>query len=103
MKKISEGLRQAKMNSIQIILPFRLPTWNQLLAMNRWERQKVVNWIREFVSTSIHDAGGSQIRMGSVVRPRWTAWSKAEYYQMIQPSTSKRYRLARKFPQLKKR
>ena len=74
-----------------IVLPFRLPTWNQILAMDLRQRMKVKRWIRNFVSQSIADAGGSQIPMGSTLRLQLTDLQKAEYSKMIRPSSSSRY------------
>lgn len=86
---------------VRLILPFKLPTWNQLFAMNKWQRQEVTNWIREYVSISIRDAGGSAIPMGSVVRPVLTALLKEEYYQMTQPDSLKKYRFRKRLEKMK--
>lgn len=90
-------------NEITIILPFRLPTWNQILAMPLRQRMKVKKWIREFVSTSIQDAGGSLIPMGCILRPRLTDYDKAVYLSMIRPDMSRRSRIPRRFRRGRKR
>src|ERR1041385_286257 len=76
---------------LTIVLPFKLPTWNALFAMNPWERQRLTNWIKNFVYSSIQGAGGSQTPTGSVLRPRLTALQRAEYLLMIVPNTSKAF------------
>lgn len=85
-----------------IILPFKLPTWNQLLAMNRFQRAKVTKWIKEFVSTSIAKETDLPIQTGAVVRLFWTEWSKQEYLQMIVPNSSKKYRLRKRNQKMKR-
>ena len=87
--KIPEG-------NIRLILPFKLPTWNQLLAMNPWERNKVAKWIKGQVSACIVSGAEWQTPTGSAVRLRLTDLCLQEYYQMIVPDTSKRFRLHKK-------
>lgn len=86
----------------QIIIPFKLPTWNQLLAMNKFERAKVTKWIKEYVSTSIANEKDLQTRMDAVLRLSLTPLQKLEYGQMIVPNTSKKYRIRKKSLRLKK-
>ena len=86
-----------------LVLPFKLPTWNQLLAMNHWQRAKVTKWIKEqvFVCTRLEKEWLT--RTESVQRLSLTELSLAEYSQMIQPSSSKKYLLAKRSDQKKKR
>jgi len=87
----------AEVKQITVILPFKLPTWNQLFAMRLQERMRIKKWIRNVVSMCIQDAGGSQIPMGSVLRPRLTVLDLEVYSLMIQPSMSKVSRFPKKF------
>jgi len=86
---------------LRIILPFRLPTWNQLIAMNQWERKRVRDWIKGAVSMSIQKPRGWQIQTDEVVRLSLTAWSKQEYLSMIVPSASKKYGRRKKLEKMK--
>ena len=45
--------KKPQWGNLRIILPFKLPTWNQLLAMDHWQRAKVRTWIKEQVSECI--------------------------------------------------
>lgn len=86
---------------IRIVLPFRLPTWNQLLAMNRWQRKKVRDWIKGAVSTCIREGIVSQTQTELVARLSWTDLLKLEYLKMIQPDSSKRYRFRKKLEKMR--
>ena len=86
-----------------LVLPFRLPTWNQLLAMNHWQRAKVTAFIRGFVSTSIRDAGDWRTRTEFRLKPRLTALQREAYLQMIQPNSSKKYRFRKRLGKMRKR
>lgn len=88
---------------IRLILPFRLPTWNQLLAMNRWERKEVRTWIKEQVYMCIHGQKDSLIQTGGVARLSLTDWSKQAYLQMIIPNSSAKYRNHKKLQKMKKK
>jgi|PlaIllAssembly_1097288.scaffolds.fasta_scaffold541572_2 predicted alpha/beta hydrolase family esterase len=80
------------MKHIRLILPFRLPTWNQLLAMNHWERKKVRDWIKSAVSTCIAKHGPLPMQTDAVVRHSLTDLLKQEYLSMIVPNSSKKSR-----------
>ncbi len=88
---------------LRIILPFRLPTWNSLLAMNHWERKKVRDWIKNAISKCIAEGSGLQTSMVSVLRLRLTDLSKQEYLKMIQPKAQKSYRLRKRNARLAKK
>ena len=75
---------------MRLVLPLALPTWNQILAMDLRQRMRIKKFIRDFVSDSIRDAGGSSIPMGSTLKPPWTAWCAAAYSQMTRRSGSSR-------------
>jgi len=84
------------MKKITLILPFRLPTWNQLLAMNHWQRKKVRDWIKDVVSTCIQEQKGSLTKMGVVLRPQLTDLEKAVYLRMITPNSLRGFRNRKK-------
>ena len=88
---------------LRLILPFKLPTWNNLLAMNRFERAKLNKWIKNTVSTFLIKESDSQTLRGLVLRLPLTELSKLEYSEMIQPNTYKKYRLRKKNARLAKK
>src|SRR5690348_11543249 len=101
---INAESQSAKENlRVRLILPFRLPTWNQMLAMGLHQRIRVKKWIRNFVSTSIQDAGGQSTPTGFTVKPQLTDLQKAEYCRMITPMSSPAYRTVKKGLRRKKR
>lgn len=75
-----------------ILLPYKLPTWNDVLAMPLGQRLRVKKAIRATVSQCIRAAGGSQTPMGSALSGPSTAWSKAVSYRTTRRSTWKRSR-----------
>lgn len=75
------------------MLPFKLPTWNQLLAMNPWQRKKVRDWIHQYVYTAILQAKDLETVTDVVLKPSWTPLLEAEYLLTIQPNASRKYRL----------
>jgi hypothetical protein len=83
------------MRTFTIVLPFKLPTWNQLLAMNHWQRKKVRNWIHDAVLRCIHEGKDSQTQTEQVLKLSLTGSELQEYLSMIQPNSSKKY-LSRK-------
>ena len=93
----------AEAGLVQIILPFKLPTWNALLAMNHWERKRMRDWIKEKVFMCIQSGDVSRTPMGLVVRLSLTDCEKQAYLSMIQPNSSKKYRLVKKYLRMKKR
>ena len=88
--------------NIRLILPFKLPTWNQLLAMNPWERNKVAKWIKGQVSACIVSGAEWQTPTGLARKLLLTDLSLAEYSQMIQPNSSRKLRLRKKLAKLRK-
>ena len=74
----------------QGILPFRLPTQNLLDALSLRRRMALKRFIRDLVSQSIIEAGGSQTPQGEVLRLPWTELLEAEYCRMTARSTSRR-------------
>lgn len=83
-------------DSIVIVLPLKLPTWNALLAMNPWERKKVRDFLKGIVSTAIREAGGSVIVTGVRLNIRLTELQKAAYGQMTATNASRKYRSRKK-------
>lgn len=81
------------MNKFTIILPFKLPTWNQLLAMDHWQRKQVRTWLHNFVCASIPEGADWETLTGEVSRPFLTDLQKQEYGLMIQPNSSKKFAL----------
>lgn len=66
-----------------IRLPFKLPTWNCLLAMDQWKRKKVRDQIHALVSIFIPAGSASLTQMEFQQRRQLTASSIAEYYAMM--------------------
>lgn len=87
---------------IRFILPFRLPTWNQLLAMHHFQRKKVRDCIKNAVFMCTQSVPVSQTPTELVLRLRWTDLQKQEYYQMIQPNSLKKYHIRKKLQKMKK-
>jgi hypothetical protein len=79
----------AKKKITRLILPFRLPTWNQLLAMDRWQRKKVRDMIKgAVVSISTTRPRGSLILMDDPSKPALTDSWLQEYCETIVPKSS---------------
>lgn len=78
----------AQKKTLKIILPFRLPTWNMLLAANPWQRKKVRDWIHAAMSTLRVIEGDSLTQTELVLKPVLTASSIESYCQMITPKSS---------------
>jgi hypothetical protein len=68
---------------VTIILPFKLPTWNDMLTFDFRRRLKVKKFIRDFVSTTVKDAGGSSMPMGCTLKPQLTVSQLEAYLTMI--------------------
>jgi len=82
----------AKKKIIRVVLPFRLPTWNQLLAMGYWQRKKIRDLIKSaVVSTSTIKQSGSVTVMDGRLRPVLTDLWLQEYYKTMIPDPSKKY------------
>jgi serine protease inhibitor len=86
----------------RLILPFRLPTWNQLLAMNHWQRKKVRDLIKNAVFTSTIGHNDSLIVMDGVLKPALTDSWKLEYYKTITPTSSQKLASRKKSQRQKK-
>ena len=81
-----------------LVLPFRLPTWNQILAMPLKNRMRTKKLIREFVSMSILEGGDWRIQTESMLRPRLTASFSADYYLATHIDTSRQLPTAKSEP-----
>jgi hypothetical protein len=92
----------AKKESIRLVLPFKLPTWNKLLAMDHWQRAKVRNWIKERVLECIQSGVEWQTPTGLVRKLSLTDLCLAEYLSMMEPNSSKKLRLHKKLAKQKK-
>ena len=92
----------AKQETITIILPFKLPTWNQLFAMQHWQRAKVTKWIKEHVLQCIANGKDWPIQTGLARKLLLTDLSLVEYYQMITPNASEKFRSRKKSAKLRK-
>jgi hypothetical protein len=93
----------SKFKHIQIILPFKLPTWNQLLAMNHWQRAKVTKWIRENVAyIYTRSESVSPTPMELVLRLRLTEFALQEYLAMIQPRSLTKSRHRKRLAKMRK-
>jgi len=71
-----------------IVFPAPFPTWNRLLAANRWQRAKIRHWIHDAVKDIVNGVKISGERL-------------EEYYSLIRPtykkkSTGKKKRRSRK-------
>lgn len=82
--------------AITLVLPFKLPTWNRLLAMNHWERKKVRHWLHDFVCAALQGVNDSETLTDVVLRPSLTDLQRLEYGRMITPRASLKYRLGKK-------
>lgn len=74
---------------LKFILPFPLPTWNRILAMNPWERKRLRDWIYRAVYICIHYGEGWPTRTVSAERLSLMGCDMRDYYQMIRPAKSK--------------
>jgi len=94
----------SKYRHIEIILPFKLPTWNALLAMNRWERAKVNKWIKESVVYIVtHGERDSLTPMELLIRPPSMGLSLLEYSSMTTPRSLIKSRLRKRLAKLRVR
>lgn len=83
-----QGLKSAQKKTVKIILPFRLPTWNMLLAANPWQRKKVRDWIHAAMCTLEVSESDSLTPTELVLRPVLMASSIESYCRMITPKSS---------------
>lgn len=79
---------EAQKKTVKIVLPFRLPTWNMLLAANPWQRKKIRDWIHAAILSCSADENDLSIQTELVLRPRLTESSIKAYCQMITPKSS---------------
>lgn len=86
-----------------IRLPFKLPTWNCLLAMDQWKRKKVRDQIHALVSMFIPVGSGSLTQMEFQQRQRLMQSSIAEYYAMMGQGKSRKSVTAKSRPTKTKR
>jgi hypothetical protein len=91
------------MRHLRIILPFRLPTWNQLLAMNHWQRKEVRDWIKGAVSIFIREHKNLPTKTDAVVRLRLTDSSLQAYCRMITPASLRKSRIRRKLRRMEEK
>jgi len=73
-----------RLQSLTIVLPTKLPTWNALLAMHHYQRAKVRCLIHRLVYESIHIALGSSMLMVSPLNTQSTDLSWVESSQTTQ-------------------
>jgi len=76
-----------------IVLPFPLPTWNRILAMGVWQRKKLRDLIHQFVYISIAKEEGWLTPTVYQLKQQSMELLMPEYYQMIRPKLSKKYRI----------
>ena len=88
---------------LQITLPFPLPTWNRILAMNPWERKTLRHTLHQLVSMCIQGASDSVMRTVSAQKRLLMDSYLRGYYKMIRPTTSTPSRILKKKVRLKKR
>jgi len=70
---------------IRILLPYPLPTWNRLLAMEPFKRKRLRNWIHASILQLSAIENASTIQTVYLLRQRWMELYGPEYYQMIRP------------------
>lgn len=85
-----------------IEIPLPMPTWNRLLAMNKWQRMKLRHYIHHAVFMSITYGSDWPTVMEFQGRPYSTELWKLEFYQMIRPNTSRKSQIASLKEALKK-
>ena len=76
--------------NLTLILPFKLPTWNALLAMNQWKRAKVRHWLHDAISLLSPTEGDSRTLTVSASRLCSMGLSIEAYYRMITPGSSRK-------------
>src|SRR3972149_1917836 len=85
-----------------ITLPFKLPTWNQLLAMDRWQRAKLTKWLVNAGYISTLNVPNWRTQTELVLRGFLTDLEKQEYSQMIVPNSLKKLRTRKSLAKLRK-
>jgi hypothetical protein len=81
--------------TLVIELPFPMPTWNRVLAMQHFQRAKMRTLLHRLVSIYIPLERASLIPMASVINTQSTSLLIAELLKMIRPSTSSKSRSAK--------
>ncbi len=97
-KMINQKLNLNGIKHIRLILPFKLPTWNQLLAMNRWERKRVRDWIHLAVLQCIRQ----KTEESDIYKLKLNQLQKDQYLQMITPNALKKRRLKIEYEKMSK-
>jgi hypothetical protein len=92
---VKENLTVAtQKKTLVIVLPFKLPTWNALLAMNHWarkkERDRIHKAVSDAVSMSTQSENALQIRMESAQKPQLMDSFTPESLEMIVASMSQK-------------
>jgi hypothetical protein len=92
--------------TLVIVLPFKLPTWNVLLAMNHWarkkERDRIHKAVADAVSTSIRFENGLPIQMESAQKQQLTDSCMLESLEMMVVNMSQKSGTHRKRARKKK-
>lgn len=83
-------------NSLTLILPFKLITWNRLYNMHWRERHRYAKFIHDAISRCIQSAPTLPTRTGLARKLSLTDFERQEYYRMIVPSSSRKYATRRK-------
>lgn len=89
-KEVDEWLAKLPSGSVVVEVPVKMPSWNYLLAMNRFKRAKVRHLIHQLVSLSSITVVGSVTQTVPVQKPHLMGQSIGDYYRTIQPRTSKK-------------
>ena len=74
-----------------IVLPFAMPTWNRVLAMNRWQQKKLRDLLHRAVSLCIKYGEGSAMRTISTAKLQLMGFDMSGYLRMIRPKSSEKY------------
>ena len=93
----------AQKKRLVIRLPFKLPTWNVLLASDQWKRKKIRDMIHVLISMFIPLEGDSLTPMEYQEKRQLMASYIAEYYRMIAPKKSVKSVTAKSEPARTKR
>lgn len=88
--EVNEWLAKLPRGSVVVEVPVKMPSWNYLLAMNRFKRAKVRHLVHRLVSLSSITVKGSATQTESVQKPQLMGASIGDYYRTIQPRTSKK-------------
>lgn len=90
------GRRTRALRTVKLILPFKLPTWNQLFRMTWRERKAIRTWIHDAVLRCTISEPVLQTPTASVLKLSLTDLELQKYSLMMDPSLSRKSRLARK-------